>query len=218
MGSASHVSRSASHRRRTQPSICCCSDDTNSDPAVGLFTTGASWLAGLQSTMPSTVQSPRLTRVSGFGDVGIPLPQDLVPIGAPPWLENALDPTRPESGQLAGRSILFLWPGSGWAVGVLGEPNTNKRYKVDGVTANFRATYACDGKTASHVLSLTSYARATRTQMHSRGCFSERQKENSRSSKSLSSQPTSVRLPLSSQTTSPQRPQHTTAARSRYCP
>jgi hypothetical protein len=38
------------------------------------------------------------------------------------------------------------------------QPNTNKRYKVEGVVANFRAEYACDGQTASHVLSLTNYA------------------------------------------------------------
>jgi hypothetical protein len=63
-----------------------------------------------------------------------------------------------ESGQLAGRSILFNWEACGWAVGVLGQPNTNKRYKVEGVVANFRAEYACDGQTASHVLSLTNYA------------------------------------------------------------
>ena len=97
-------------------------------------------------------------RSGGFGDVGITLPQGLSPIAAPAWLENALDPSRPESGQLAGRSILFHWAEGGWAVGVLDQPNTNKRYKVDGATANFRASYECDGKTASHVLSLTGYA------------------------------------------------------------
>jgi hypothetical protein len=43
-------------------------------------------------------------------------------------------------------------------VGVLDQPNTDRRYKVDGATANFRALYACDGQTASHVLSLTGYA------------------------------------------------------------
>jgi len=43
-------------------------------------------------------------------------------------------------------------------VGELGEPNTNKRYRVDGVAANFRVKYAVDGKMASHVLSLTGYA------------------------------------------------------------
>ena len=43
-------------------------------------------------------------------------------------------------------------------MGVLGEPNTNRKYKVDGDVANFRATYAADGKAASHVLSLTCYA------------------------------------------------------------
>ena len=96
---------------------------------------------------------------SGFGDVGIPLPDGLVPIPAPPWLENALDPSRPESGQLTGRSILFNWGDEGgWAVGVLGEPNTSRRYKVDGAIANFRVKYASDGETASHVLSLTGYA------------------------------------------------------------
>ena len=43
-------------------------------------------------------------------------------------------------------------------MGVLGEPNTSKRYKVDGAIANFRVKYASDGETASHVLSLTGYA------------------------------------------------------------
>ena len=95
---------------------------------------------------------------SGFGDVGITLPDGLIPLPAPSWLENALDPSRPESGQLAGRPILFNWAGSGWAVGELGQPNTNKRYRVEGATANFRAKYASDGSTASHVLSLTGYA------------------------------------------------------------
>ena len=54
--------------------------------------------------------------------------------------------------------MLFKWVDSGWAVGVLGKPNTSSRYKVDGVVANFRAKYDVDGKTASHVLSLTGYA------------------------------------------------------------
>ena len=96
----------------------------------------------------------------GFGDVGVSLPDGLVPIPAPAWLDHALDPTRPESGQLTGRSILFNWgeDDGGWAVGVLGEPNTGKKFKVNGTIANFRAKYAADGKFASHVLSLTSYA------------------------------------------------------------
>ena len=95
---------------------------------------------------------------TGFGNVGIQLPKGIVPIPAPPWLENALDPSRPEAGQLTGCSILFNWPDGGWAVGVLGKPNMSKTFKVDGVIANFRAKYAVDGATASHVLSLTGYA------------------------------------------------------------
>ena len=68
-------------------------------------------------------------------------------------------PSRPESGQLAGRSILFNWGDEGgWAVGTLGEPNTSKKFKVNGVVANFRATYAADKSTSSHLLSLTAYA------------------------------------------------------------
>ena len=147
------------------------------DAKLGSKVTGkAGCIAYLESLSPGTLASalespPRLdgrdlsaarqllaARGGGFGDVGIALPSGLEPILAPPWLENALDPSRPESGQLAGRSILFNWEACGWAVGVLGQPNTNKRYKVEGVVANFRAEYACDGQTASHVLSLTNYA------------------------------------------------------------
>ena len=147
------------------------------DAKVGTKVTGkAGFVAYLDALSPGTLASaiaspPRLagldlsaarlllaTRGGGFGDVGIALPQGLHPIHAPSWLENALDPSRPESGQLSGRSILFNWEAGGWAVGVLGKPNTNKRYKVDGAVANFRAEYACDGQTASHVLSLTGYA------------------------------------------------------------
>ena len=43
-------------------------------------------------------------------------------------------------------------------MGTLGEPNTSKKFKVNGVVANFRATYAADKSTSSHVLSLTAYA------------------------------------------------------------
>ena len=147
------------------------------DAKVGTKVTGkAGFVAYLDALSPGTLASalaspPRLagldlsaarlllaTRGGGFGDVGIALPQGLHPIPAPSWLENALDPSRPGSGQLAGRSILFNLGAGGWAVGVLDKPNTNKRYKVDSVTANFRALYACDGQTASHVLSLTGYA------------------------------------------------------------
>lgn len=147
------------------------------DAKVGTKVTGkAGFVAYLDALPTGTLASaltspPRLAgldlsearlllaaRGNGFGDVGIALPQGLVPMLAPAWLENALDPSRPESGQLAGCSILFHWEKSGWAVGVLGDPNKNKRYKVDGVLANFRVRYACDGETASHVLSLTGYA------------------------------------------------------------
>ena len=117
----------------------------------------------LQSCTDEDIADARLLlggpRDDGWGDVCSKLEMHgLVPLPAPGWLEQALDPST-GSGQLTGRSILYNWgEAHGWAVGVLGEPNTSRAFRVNGVIANFRIKYECDGKTASHILALTGYA------------------------------------------------------------
>jgi hypothetical protein len=93
-----------------------------------------------------------------FGNVGVELPDGMVPVEAPDWLEDATTNFEESGGRLKNKYILFNWGDSTepqWLVGKLGVPG---RYKDFGTEGNFKAFYSHDNEWAVHDLNIEEYA------------------------------------------------------------
>ena len=115
-----------------------------------------------------TAAPPQLTHASSalnFGDPGCELPDGLVPVRAPDWLEAACTADSSSASQLVGMLIIYKWPArvGGWLVGEVRSVNTDKSNMVGEMCANFIVHYECDQQDAQHLLRATAYAKSEKS-------------------------------------------------------
>jgi hypothetical protein len=103
-------------------------------------------------------------RVCQVGN-GCELPDGLVPVQAPDWLEAACTADSSSASQLVGRFIIYKWPArvGGWQVGEVRSVNTDKSNMVGEMCANFIVHYECDQQDAQHFLRATAYAKSEKS-------------------------------------------------------